>query len=292
MQSTRDIKRRIRTVLSIQQITRAMEMVAASRFKRVSGKVMEARPYRTVMHELLQDIVVSAPHLDHPLVVKRASRQHICLVVITSDRGLCGAYNAGIIREAHHFIQSQSDVDIKLILIGKKGQDYFARRGYAIERYEPQPPPDRLFPLVQEVVHLLTKGYEQERFDEVHLFYTQFKTAMSSTPTHVMILPMENPTVAGEIQGTGEPLFEPAVEEILVSFMPRYLESQVYGAVLESAASEQGARMVAMKNAEENAEEMITDLRLTYNRVRQSSITKEILEVVSGAEALRSVRRT
>ena len=292
MQSTRDIRRRIRTVKSIQQITRAMEMVAASRFKRVSGQVVQARPYRTQMRELFQDIVVSVPHIDHPLVTKRASRQHICLVIITSDRGLCGAYNAGVIREAHHFIQSHKDLDIRLVLIGKKGQDYFSRRGYTIERYEPQPLPDRLFPLVQEMVRVLTKGYEEERFDEVHLFYTQFKTAMSSTPTHLMILPMENPATAGEIRSTGEPLFEPAVEEILTSFMPRYLESQVYGAVLESAASEQGARMVAMKNAEENAQEMIADLRLTYNRARQSSITKEILEVVSGAEALKSARRT
>jgi F-type H+-transporting ATPase subunit gamma len=286
MQTTREIRRRIRTVLSIQQITRAMEMVAASRFKRVSGQVLKARPYRTLMHQLLQDIVVSAPHIHHPLLVRREPRT-VCLMVITSDRGLCGAYNANILRGALHFITSLQGAEIRLILIGRKGYDFFARRGYQIDRYEPQPPLDASFRLAQDIINVLTRGYEEKRFDGVHLFYTQFKTAMSSPPSHLALLPMEKPAAMKDIQSLGEPLFEPAPEELMASFMPRYLESQVYGALLESTASEQGARMVAMRNAEENADEMIADLTLTYHKARQASITREILEVISGAEAFR-----
>lgn len=290
MQGTREIRRRIRTVKSIQQITRAMQMVAASRFKRVEGRVLKARPYRTLIRELLQELVAAVPNLTHPLLVKREPK-NIGLVLITADRGLCGAYNTNIIREINHFIESISDRRIQLILIGNKAYNFFSRRKYEIEAHHPQPSMQESFNLTQRVVDELGKGYTEKRFDEVHLFFTQFKTAMSSTPTRLKLLPMESPE--SEVGGitTGEPIFEPSAEEIVMSLLPRYLEAQVYGALLESAASEQGARMVAMKNATENAEEMISDLTLTYNKARQAAITKEILEVVSGAEALEEVRR-
>ena len=290
MQGTREIRRRIRTVKSIQQITRAMQMVAASRFKRVEGRVLRARPYRTLIRELLQELVAVVPNLMHPLLVKREPR-NIGLVLITSDRGLCGAYNTNIIREINQFIPSISDRKIRFILIGKKGNNFFSRRGYDIEAYYPQPSFQEAFELTKEAVDGLTKGFTEERYDEVYLFFTQFKTAMSSTPTTLKLLPMESPKMEEGVKATtGEPIFEPSAEEIVLSLLPRYLEAQVYGALLESAASEQGARMVAMKNATENAEEMISDLTLTYNKARQAAITKEILEVVSGAEALEEVR--
>lgn len=290
MQGTREIRRRIRTVKSIQQITRAMQMVAASRFKRVEGRVFKARPYRTLIRELLQELVAAVPNLTHPLLVKREPR-NIGLVLITSDRGLCGAYNTNILREFNQFVPSVSEKKIRLILIGKKGHNYYSRREYDIHEYYPQPSLQEAFDVTQRVVDGLTKGYTEELYDEVHLFFTQFKTAMSSTPTRLKLLPMESPKgEEGVAVTTGEPIFEPTAEEIVLSLLPRYLEAQVYGALLESAASEQGARMVAMKGATENAEEMISELTLTYNKARQAAITKEILEIVSGAEALKEVR--
>ena len=289
MQGTREIRRRIRTVKSIQQITRAMQMVAASRFKRIEGRVLKARPYRTLIRELIEELVAAVPNLTHPLLVKRGPKR-IGMVLITSDRGLCGAYNTNILREINHYITSLSDREIRLILIGKKGSNYFSRRGYGIEAYHPQPSLQEAFDLTQRVVDGLIRGYTEERFDEVHLFFTQFKTAMSSTPTRLKLLPMESPKGEERGETRGEPIFEPSAEEIVTSLLPRYLEAQVYGALLESASSEQGARMVAMKNATENADEMISELTLTYNKARQAAITKEILEVVSGAEALEEVR--
>ena len=290
MQGTREIRRRIRTVKSIQQITRAMQMVAASRFKRVEGRVFKARPYRNLIRELLQELVAAVPNLTHPLLVKREPK-NVGLVLITADRGLCGAYNTNILREINKFVPSISDKEVRLILIGKKGHNYYSRREYDIREYYPQPSLQEAFDVTQRVVDGLTGGYTEGLYDEVYLFFTQFKTAMSSTPTRLKLLPMENPK--GEEGGTittGEPIFEPSAEEIVLSLLPRYLEAQVYGALLESAASEQGARMVAMKGATENAEEMISELTLTYNKARQAAITKEILEIVSGAEALSEVR--
>lgn len=290
MQGTREIRRRIRTVKSIQQITRAMQMVAASRFKRVERNVLAARPYRTLIREMLQEVVAAIPNVSHPLLVKRDSRR-IGLVLISADRGLCGAYNANILRETKAYIETISDREIKLILIGKKGYNFFSKRSYEIIGYEPQPPMQEAFSMTQKIIGLLTKEFETGRLDEVHLFYTLFKTAMSSVPTRLRLLPMESPV--GEDNGiVGEPLFEPSAEAIIESLLPRYLEAQVFGALLESAASEQGARMVAMKNATENADEMISDLTMTYNKARQAAITKEILEISSGAEALKEVRKT
>ena len=290
MQGTREIRRRIRTVRSIQQITRAMQMVAASRFKRVESRVFAARPYRVLIRELLENLVASVPYLSHPLLARREAKR-VGLVLISADRGLCGAYNTNIIRETQQFITSTSHGELRLVLIGKKGHTFFQRRSYEIEMFEPLPPMQEAFGLTQQIVEGLTQGYEEERFDEVHLFYTQFKTAMHSVPTRLRLLPMESPEGGGGAR-IGEPLFEPSAEEIAVTLLPRYLEAQVYGALLESAASEQGARMVAMKNATENAEEMISDLTMTYNKARQAAITKEILEIVSGAEALGEVRGT
>ena len=289
MQGTREIRRRIKTVKSIQQITRAMQMVAASRFKRVEKNVLSARPYRTLIREMLQEVVAAIPNLIHPLLANRESKR-VGLVLISADRGLCGAYNANILREINHYIETLSGKQIKLILIGNKGNTFFSKRSYEIIASEPQPSMQEAFAMTQKIIGVLTEEFEEGRLDEVHLFYTLFKTAMSSTPTRLTLLPMERPE--GETgRATGAPIFEPSAEAIIESLLPRYLEAQVFGALLESAASEQGARMVAMKNATENADEMISDLTMTYNKARQAAITKEILEISSGAEALKEVRR-
>lgn len=288
MLGMREIRRRIRSVNSIQQITGAMEMVAVSRLRRAEGRLRSARPYAEKIQELMESLAPSLPRIDHPLLAKREPRR-IAVVLITSDKGLCGAFNAHIIQYAHGFIKAISDRDIKLFLIGKKGYDFFSRRSYSIEYYLPQVSRDISSQEVKEISHSFVRGFERALYDEVYLFYTEFRTAMTTIPTRTRLLPVESPR-AEPSKGAGEPIFEPSAEEIMNELLPRYIEAQVYKGLVESSASEHGSRMVSMKNATDNAEEMIRTLTLSYNKARQAAITKEIIEVTTASEALKYAR--
>jgi F-type H+-transporting ATPase subunit gamma len=287
MLGTKEIKRRIRSVISIQQITRAMQMIAVSRLKKAEDRLHSARPFAEKIQEFMETLSPSLGSIRHPLLVKREIR-NIGLVVITSDKGLCGGYNANVLNHTRRFIEEHADKSIRLILIGRKGHDSFRRKTYPIDYYLPQISKEITLQEVKEVTRAIIKGFEGGQYDEVDLIYTRFKTAMNTQSTILKLLPLERSEIlktGGGVQG--EPLFEPEPDEIMALLLPKYLEAQVYRGMVESVASEQGARMVSMKSATENANEMISSLTLTYNKARQASITKELLEVTSGAEALR-----
>jgi F-type H+-transporting ATPase subunit gamma len=286
----REIRRRIRSVNSIQQITRAMEMVAVSRLRRAEERLRSARPYAEKIQELMESLAPSLPQIEHPLVAKREPHR-IGVVLITSDKGLCGAFNANIIQYANRFIEESSDKEIKLFLVGKKGHDFFGRRSYSIEYYLPQVSGDISPQEVEEISNSFVRGFEKGLHDEVYLFYTQFRTVMNTVPTQTKLLPIESPRAESQ-QGAAEPIYEPSAEEIMNELLPRYIEAQIYKGLVESSASEHGARMVSMKNATDNAEEMIKTLTLSYNKARQASITKEIIEVTTASEALKYARES
>ncbi len=287
MPGTKEIRRRIRSVISIQQITRAMEMIAVSRLKRAEERLRSARPYAEKIRELMENLAPSLPRIDHPLLVHREVR-NIGLVLITSDKGLCGGYNANAIGQAMRFIHDHSGKEVRLILVGRKGHDFFKRKDYPIDHILPQISKEITLQEVKEISGVIVSGFQEARYDEVDLIYTRFQSAMVTRPTVMRLLPLESSEVLKKGAGIrGEPLFEPSAEEIMALLLPKYLEAQIYKGLVESVASEQGARMVSMKSATENAEEMISTLTLSYNKARQASITKELLEVTTGAEALR-----
>jgi F-type H+-transporting ATPase subunit gamma len=291
MLGTKEIKRRIRSVISIQQITRAMQMIAVSRLKKAEDRLHSARPFAEKIQEFMETLSPSLGSIRHPLLVKREIR-NIGLVVITSDKGLCGGYNANVLNHTRRFIEEHADKSIRLILIGRKAHDSFRRKTYPIDYYLPQISKEITLQEVKEVTRAIIKGFEGSQYDEVDLIYTRFKTAMNTQSTILKLLPLERSEIlktGGGVQG--EPLFEPEPDEIMALLLPKYLEAQVYRGMVESVASEQGARMVSMKSATENANEMISSLTLTYNKARQASITKELLEVTSGAEALRQATK-
>jgi len=287
MPGTKEIRRRIRSVISIQQITRAMEMIAVSRLKRAEERLRSARPYAEKIRELMENLAPSLPRIDHPLLVHREVR-NIGLVLITSDKGLCGGYNANAIGQAMRFILDHSGKEVRLILVGRKGHDFFKRKDYPVDHILPQISKEITLQEVKEISGVIVSGFQEARYDEVDLIYTRFQSAMVTRPTVMRLLPLESSEVLKKGAGIrGEPLFEPSAEEIMALLLPKYLEAQIYKGLVESVASEQGARMVSMKSATENAEEMISTLTLSYNKARQASITKELLEVTTGAEALR-----
>jgi F-type H+-transporting ATPase subunit gamma len=230
----------------------------------------------------------SLPQIEHPLLAKRDPRR-IAVVLITSDKGLCGGFNTNIIHYANQFIEANTNKKIHLFLVGKKGNDFFRRRSYSIEYYLPQVSRDISSREVKEISNSFVGGFVEDLYDEVHLFYTRFRTVMNTIPTHTRVLPIESPQSDSQQEPT-EPIYEPSAEEIMNELLPRYIEAQVYKGLVESATSEQGSRMVAMKNATDNAEEVIKTLTLSYNKARQASITKEIIEVTTASEALKYAR--
>lgn len=284
MPSTRDIRRRIRGVKNIKQVTRAMNMIAAARLRRAQAKAVSARPYAERLSEILRDVLVAGTGVKHPLLASREVKR-IGLVLVTSDRGLCGAFNASIIREAAHFIREQV-APVGLITVGRKGRDHFQRTGDAVDEHFQQPSRDVKLEEVGAISKQIITDYGSSRYDQIFLAYAQFVSVLKSTPRVVQLLPLEKPST-GEKQARTAYEFEPAAEELLNTLLPQYVEVLVYRALVESLASEQAARMIAMKAATDSADDMINGLTRDYNRVRQGSITTQILEVVSGAEALK-----
>lgn len=286
MESGREIKSRIRSINSIQQITSAMELISVSRFRRLQSKVKMSRSYIEQLQELMENLLSTQEDITHPLMVVREPRA-IGVLIITSDRGLCGAYNSNIIRIAQSFVEDQgSKREVKLILIGKKGYDFFKKRHYQIIKYQPQFSKGVTFADLHNIAQELIQGYSEERYDEIHLFFTKFTTAIHISPTSIRLLPFKS-TGAEGIEDRGaelasEYIYEPSKEKILETLLPKYVETQIYQAILESMTSEHGARMVSMRSATENAKDLMSDLTLAYNKARQAAITKELIEITSG----------
>lgn len=297
MDSLRDIKRRIKSIKNIQQITRAMEMVAANRLKKAETRALAARPYTQNITNVLSHITESTPEKAHFFNSKEEVKK-IMVILITSDKGLCGAYNTNAIQHTLKFIKKNSQKELKLHLLGKKGNNYFKTRPYTIEQYYTETVEQLGISSLQtgdnkitEIAAKIINDFEEGVFDEVHLFFTKFKTVMKSIPTGFRLLPIENVDADSEETEEkksmmGDYILEPSSEAIFSNLLPRYIESQLRQAILESLTAEFAARRVAMIAASENAEEIIDELTQTYNRARQEAITKELLEVISGSEAL------
>ncbi|HZJ84788.1 MAG TPA: ATP synthase F1 subunit gamma [Syntrophomonadaceae bacterium] len=284
----RDFKRRIRSVSNTQQITKAMEMVAAAKLRRAQESAEAARPYTETLQDTLTRLAAVAYDVRHPLLDKREEIRKVGYVVVTADRGLCGAYNSNIIRLANDAIAEDTrEIENGIITVGRKGRDFFRKRGGVDAEFVGLG--DNIsYTDAREIGNYIINAYENHELDEVYLVYARFINVIRQVPTVTRLLPIE-PT--DEEEKTEEHyvdyIYEPSAEEILMSVLPRYIGSQVYSAMLEGKASEHGARMTAMGNATENAGEIIDNLTLEMNKVRQAAITDEILDIVGGAEALK-----
>lgn len=284
MANQRDIKRRIRSVTSTQQITKAMKMVAAAKLRRTQEAVIATRPFTSKLNEVLSRIVASAKdNLEHPLLEVRTVKK-VGFVVVSADRGLSGGYNANIIKQALQSFNEHKDVEYGIVTIGNKANVFLKKRGYPIEE-EYASVSD--VPTLEEAINITNKVkdfYLNGVYDEVYMVYTKFITAMQHKPQTIKLLPIEPPQ--GVQLDERDYIFEPTPQEVMGRLLPMYLQNQVLGMLMEAKASEHGATMTAMDSASNNASEMIADLTLWYNRARQAAITNEISEIVGGANAL------
>jgi F-type H+-transporting ATPase subunit gamma len=286
MPTMRDIRRRIKTVRNIQQITKALKMVAAARLQRAESRVRAARPYADEMLAVISSLAVIG-EIEHPLLEAREP-VNIGIVAITSDRGMAGSYNTNVMRKVLEIVQPYGQERVKLITVGRKGRLFFLRRGYNIAADFPMPSSEITFLEAKLVSRTVQELFESRQIDAVRVVYTRFITAGTHRVTDTQLLPIAPPEEAESPGGSvREFIFEPEPQALLGSLLPRYVDTQVYRAMLESLASEHGARMTAMSSATDNAGEMIERLTLDFNRARQSAITKELAEIVGGAEALK-----
>jgi F-type H+-transporting ATPase subunit gamma len=285
MPTLRDIRRRIRSVQSTQKITRAMKLVAAAKLRRAQDRILEARPYASKMSELLTNLALRVSPEQHLLLVRRETGRRL-IVVIAADKGLCGAFNANVLRRSIEFIRESREAAVTLVVVGRKVRDHYRRRGFTIKS-EMVGFFDRLaYAHARELAGGIIEAYREGEGDEVHLIYNEFRSVAVQRVVRVQLLPIE-PAEAPEGAPTGEYLYEPSPDAILAALLPKHVTTQVYRALMESLAAEYGARMTAMDAATKNAQEMIEVLTIQYNKARQERITKELLDIVGGAEALR-----
>ncbi len=285
-ENLRDIKRRIRSIKNTEQITKAMEMVAAARLRKAQARVEQARPYTVEIDGLIKRVAGAFSDLTHPLFLSR-ERHQVGYVVFTSDRGLCGAYNSHVIRRAE--VEMAQEEEAGVIVIGRKGRDYFRSRDYNILAeflaLGEKPAVDQARGIARTLVDL----YVGNIVDEVNLVYTEFITTGRQQPVVYKLLPLSQPSADdGEENDTQlDYIIEPSPKDVLAMLLPRFIEGEVFRAILESKASEEAARMIAMSSATDNAGEMIEQLTLLGNKLRQAAITSEIAEIVGGADALK-----
>lgn len=291
--SVRDYKRRIRSVNNTKQITKAMKMVSAAKLRRAQERAEFSRPYTGKLQEVLARLVAMSTEAKHPLLEKRQVKK-VAYVVMTADRGLCGAFNTNIIRIANQAMaQHSKDIEVSIVAVGRKARDFYRKRKYFVQGDFINLGDKLGYSEAKEIAQFVTQIFEEGAADEIYVVYGRFVNALRQVPTVEKLLPIEPPEELGaeakEIARytIQDYIYEPSVDEILISLLPRYIGSQIYHALLETKASEHGARMTAMSNATNNASEMVDMLTLEMNKVRQASITKEILDIVGGAEALR-----
>ncbi len=281
MASFKILRKRIATVRSTQQITKAMKMVAAAKLRRAEDAAPRARPHAVRMARRLAGLAGGETGAAHPLLARREERR-VHVVLVTGDRGLCGAYNANLIRRTEQFLH-ESEREARMTFVGRKGAEYFRRRGTAIDEALPGPlsvPPTETG---RRLASRLMRRVEAGDVDAVYVIYSHFRSAISQVPTLMRLVPV------GVAEAAEPPdfLYEPGAARVLAALVPRYVTAQLGLALFEAAASEHGARMAAMDNATRNAKELIERLTLDMNRARQTAITKELMEIVGGAEALK-----
>ncbi len=287
MSSLQHTRRRIGSIKNTQQITKAMKMVAAAKLKRAQERILEARPYAQKMLSVLENLSMRIERGRHPLLAKRGDKK-IEVMIVTSDRGLCGAFNANIIRRSMEFLKQKKEegCEVTLNTVGRKGRDFFRRRDFEMRKTWADIFDRLSYANASEMGRDIVESYEKGLFDELYVVYNEFKSAIQQRVITEKLLPIE-PAKPVEIEIAVDYIYEPSAEVILQSLLPKHIEVQVFRILLESNASEYGARMTAMDAATKNAKELIKKLTLIYNRTRQEMITKELMDIVNGAEALR-----
>ena len=289
MPTLRDIRQRIRSVQSTQKITRAMKLVAAAKFRRAQERILTARPYASKMSELLGHLVASTESSDgavHPLLEQREGPRRL-IAIVTADKGLAGAFNANIIRRSLEFIRESNATALTLVVVGRKARDFYRRRQWTIKR-DMIGFWDRLaYSHATELADYFMQQYLDGEVDEVHLVYNEFRSVAVQRPVREQLLPIPRKAEGESAAEAVDYLYEPNPKAILDELLPRHVRTQVFRALMESLAGEYGARMTAMEAATKNAKEMIDVLTIQYNKARQEKITKELLDIVGGAEALK-----
>jgi F-type H+-transporting ATPase subunit gamma len=284
MPSLIDLRRRIRSVKSTQQVTKAMKMVSAAKLRRAQERVIAARPYAAMFGRILGDLAAAVAGDEtaegHPLLARRPENR-ILLVLVTADRGLAGAFNTNLLKASHHFIVEHAPATVQMNLIGRKGRDYWRKRGASVMAERTGISEKPTFDHAVAVAKEIAGTFERNETDAVYLLFNEFKSVLSQKLTLARLLPVELPVRSSSVDF----IYEQPPAELLASLLPRFVEISIYQAMLESAAAELAARMTAMEAATSNAGEMIDKLTLYMNRVRQASITNQLIEVVSGATA-------
>jgi F-type H+-transporting ATPase subunit gamma len=288
MGGLKEVRERITSVSSTRQITSAMKMVSAAKLRRAQDAVTRMRPYATKLKEILENVSASVDASEGGAYAVEREVKTVLVVAISSNRGLCGGFNANISKAALKAIEKDfAGKEVKVIAIGKKSGEFLARRGYEVLEYNNDVFDNLNYDSIAPIAERIMEGFVDGSYDRVEIFYNEFVNAASQVATREQYLPVAPPQqMEGEAKKTADYIFEPNRTEIVLDLIPRSLKTQLYKGVLDSLASEHGARMTAMHKATDNATELLKELKLTYNKARQASITNEILEIVGGAAAL------
>ena len=291
MPSLKAVKSRIATVKSTQQITRAMKMVAASKLRKAQGRLLQMRPYADKLNQILNNVSANLSEKNISIYAQEREVKNVLIVIYTSDRGLCGAFNANIYRYLRQYISNKypthhKEGRLQIMTVGTKGRDYYKNKDQRLITDHAELFSEQTFSNVREAAEDAMEMFASGKIDRVELVYNTFKNVATQVVTNEQFLPVQTEEEEDATKTSIEYIYEPSEEYIVEELIPQSLKIQFYKAYLESAASEQGARMTAMDQATENAGELLSELKLTYNRTRQAAITKEILEIVGGANAL------
>jgi len=285
--SLKFIRTRIASVKSTQKITRAMKLVSAARLRRAQDAIVAARPYANALATAVAELVARAGADAHPLMFVRPA-DRVAVIMLTSDRGLAGGFNANVFRALTRFqSEGKGGKETSLFVVGRKGRDFYRRRKATIRQDWASPTGDTAANLAKELARQAVDAFESGAVDAVHLVFNEFKSAIAQRTVVEQLIPVPAPPPTPESAASIDFLYEPSREDVISTLIPLFIESQIYRALLESVASEFGARMTAMDSATTNARDMIGSLTLQYNRARQAAITKELMEIVGGAEALK-----
>jgi len=293
MATLREIRGRIVGIKSTQKITQAMKMVAAAKLRRAQDNIISARPYAKKMDELTHNLITKVNPEYNPLLAERAVKR-ILIIVVTSDRGMCGAFNTNIIKKAVEIIDTNysefyKNNNLELLCIGKKGYQFFSKRNYVIFKSYINVFSRLDYSIAKDISNSIIEAFISEKFDKIEVVYNEFKSVIQQNLVVEQLLPFEKPIIKKEekhIKSLVDSIYEPNPKEIVNEIIPKHINTKIWRILLESYAAEEGSRMTAMDNANENAKEMISDLNLQFNKARQASITTEILEIISGANAL------
>ncbi|ACV69497.1 F0F1 ATP synthase subunit gamma [Desulfohalobium retbaense] len=288
MPSLKDVKNKIAGVKKTKQITRAMNMVASAKLRRAQDRIVRFRPYAEKFYDILGDLSARADHDAHPLLEVREEIQNVGIVLITSDKGLCGSFNMNLIQQALKLAEAKHNEgkSVTFYCVGKKGRDAVRKRGYTLATAHVDEMNVFDFSLANSIGTEVIDAYLDGSLDEVHLVYGEFVTLIRQNPRQLQMLPIVTEGEAEETGAASEYIYEPSVEGLLAEILPRFIKVQVYRGLLDTSASEHAARMTAMDNATNNCDDMISSLTLVYNKTRQAAITTELMDIVGGAEAL------